>query len=209
MANGQYTFTDMEYAARKRATRKDEFLRQMDKIIPWTEWVEMIRPYYPKGERGRPVRGIETMTRMYLLQMWFNLSDEGVEDAIYDSYAMRSFMRIDFMEKSVPDATTLLKFRHLLEEHDIGKKMFADISERLEKAGLIMHGGTIVDATIISAPSSTKNATGKRDPEMHRTKKGNQWYHGMKVHIGVDAGTGIVHTVVGTAANVHDSKKAV
>lgn len=111
MANGQYTFTDMEYAARKRATRKDEFLRQMDKMIPWTEWVEMIRPYYPKGERGRPVRGIETMTRIYLLQMWFNLSDEGVEDAIYDSYAMRSFMRIDFMEESVPDATTLLKFR--------------------------------------------------------------------------------------------------
>ena len=174
MANGQYTFTDMEYAARKRATRKDEFLRQMDKMIPWTEWVEMIRPYYPKGERGRPVLGIETMTRMYLLQMWFNLSDEGVEDAIYDSYAMRSFMRFDFMEESVPDATTLLKFRHLLEEHDIGKKMFADISERLEKAGLIMHGGTIVDATIISAPSSTKNATGKRDPEMHQTKKGNQ-----------------------------------
>ena len=122
MANGQYTFTDMEYAARKRATRKDEFLCQMDKMIPWTEWVEMIRPYYPKGERGRPVCGIETMTRMYLLQMWFNLSDEGVEDAIYDSYAMRSFMRIDFMEESVPDATTLLKFRHLLEEHDIGKK---------------------------------------------------------------------------------------
>ena len=208
MANGQYTFTDMEYAARKRATRKDEFLRQMDKMIPWTEWIEMIRPYYPKGERGRPVRGIETMTRMYLLQMWFNLSDEGVEDAIYDSYAMRSFMRIDFMEESVPDATTLLKFRHLLEEHDIGKKMFADISKRLEKAGLIMHGGTIVDATIISAPSSTKNATGKRDPEMHQTKKGNQWYHGMKVHIGVDAGTGIVHTVIGTAANVHDSEKA-
>ena len=122
MANGQYTFTDMEYAARKRATRKDEFLRQMDKMIPWTEWVKMIRPYYPKGERGRPARGIETMTIMYLLQMWFNLSDEGVEDAIYDSYAMRSFMRIDFMEESVPDATTLLKFRHLLEEHDIVKK---------------------------------------------------------------------------------------
>ena len=204
MANGQYTFTDMEYAARKRATRKDEFLRQMDKIIPWTEWVEMIRPYYPKGERGRPVRGIETMTRMYLLQMWFNLSDEGVEDAIYDSYAMRSFMRIDFMEKSVPDATTLLKFRHLLEEHDIGKKMFADISKRLEKAGLIMHGGTIVDATIISAPSSTKNATGKRDPEMHQTKKGTEWRFGMKCHVDVDAGSGYVHTAEVTAANVHD-----
>ena len=206
--NGQETFTDVEYANRKRITKKEEFLRMMNEIIPWLAWIEMIRPFYPTGKRGRPVRGIETMLRMYLLQIWFSLSDEGVEDAIYDSYAMRVFMKIDFMNESVPDATTLLKFRHLLEEHGIGEKIFADIKERLDKAGLIMHGGTIVDATIISAPSSTKNAEGKRDPEMHQTKKGNQWYHGMKVHAGVDAGTGFVHTIEGTAANVHDSVMA-
>lgn len=205
MANGQVTFTDVEYANRKRTTKKEEFLRMMNEIIPWEAWIEMIRPYYPTGKRGRPVRGIEIMLRMYLLQIWFSLSDEGVEDAIYDSYAMRVFMKIDFMSESVPDATTLLNFRHLLEEHGIGERIFADIKSRLEKAGLIMHGGTIVDATIISAPSSTKNAEGKRDPEMHQTKKGNQWYHGMKVHAGVDAGTGFVHTIEGTAANVHDS----
>ena len=152
----------------------------------------MIRPYYPKGAHGRPVRGIETMLRMYLMQTWFNLSDEGTEDAIYDSYAMRSFLGINFMTEQVPDATTLLKFRHLLEKHNIGEKIFTDIRDRLEESGLLMHGGTIVDATIISAPSSTKNRTGTRDPEMHQTKKGNQWYHGMKVHAGVDAGTGYV-----------------
>lgn len=145
---------------------------------------------------------------MYLLQIWFNLSDEAVEDAIYDSYAMRTFMGLNFMNESVPDATTLLKFRHLLEKHKIGEQLFADINSRLEECGLIMHGGTIVDATIISAPSSTKNAKGERDPEMHQTKKGNQWYHGMKVHAGVDAGTGYVHTITGTAANVHDSTEA-
>ena len=208
MANGQVTFTDVEYANRKRTTKKEEFLRMMNEIIPWEAWIEMIRPYYPTGKRGRPVRGIEIMLRMYLLQIWFSLSDEGVEDAIYDSYAMRVFMKIDFMSESVPDATTLLNFRHLLEEHGIGERIFADIKSRLDKAGLIMHGGTIVDATIISAPSSTKNAEGKRDPEMHQTKKGNQWYHGMKVHAGVDAGTGFVHTIEGTAANVHDSAMA-
>ena len=162
----------------------------------------------PKGEHGRPVRGIKTMLRMYLMQTWFNLSDEGTEDAIYDSYAMRSFLGINFMTEQVPDATTLLKFRHLLEKHNIGEKIFTDIRDRLEGSGLLMHGGTIVDATIISAPSSTKNRTGTRDPEMHQTKKGNQWYHGMKVHAGVDAGTGYIHTIEGTAANVHDSTEA-
>ena len=206
--NRQMTFADIEYANRKRVTKKETFLNQMEKIIPWAEWVDLIRPFYPSGKRGRPVIGIETMLRMYLLQVWFTLSDEGVEDAIYDSYAMRTFMRLDFSTNSVPDATTLLKFRHLLEDNKIGEKIFADINTRLEKSGLIMHGGSIVDATIIAAPSSTKNSTGKRDPEMHQTKKGNQWYHGMKVHAGVDAGSGFVHTIDGTAANVHDSTEA-
>ena len=205
MANEQLTMTDVEYSNRKRITKKDDFLNKMNSIVPWSEWVSLIQPYYPSGKRGRPVRGIETMLRMYLLQIWFNLSDEAVEDAIYDSYAMRTFMGLNFMNESVPDATTLLKFRHLLEKHKIGEQLFADINSRLEECGLIMHGGTIVDATIISAPSSTKNAKGERDPEMHQTKKGNQWYHGMKVHAGVDAGTGFVHTITGTAANVHDS----
>ena len=205
----QLSFTDIEYAGRKRTTKREEFLKKMDEIIPWKKWIEIIQPHYPEGKRGRPVRGIETMLRMYLMQIWFNLSDEGIEDAIYDSYAMRSFLGINFMNEQVPDATTLLKFRHLLEENKIGEAIFNDIKDRLEKAGLIMHGGTIVDATIISAPSSTKNRTGERDPEMHQTKKGNQWYHGMKVHAGVDAGSGYVHTITGTAANVHDSQETV
>ena len=144
------------------------------------------------------------MLRMYLMQNWFNLSDAAIEDAIYDSYAMRSFMHIDFLEEQVPDATTLLKFRHLLEEHKIGEKIFADVTARLEKSGLIMHGGTIVDATIIAAPSSTKNKEHKRDEEMHQTRKGNQWYFGMKAHIGVDEFSGLVHHVQCTAANVAD-----
>lgn len=203
----QLTMTDAEYAGRKRITRREEFLDKMDEIIPWKRWVEMIQPYYPSGKRGRPVRGIETMLRMYLMQVWFNLSDVGIEDAIYDSYAMRKFLGINFLDKQVPDSTTLLKFRHLLEEHEIGKAIFDDIKAQLDKSGLIMHGGTIVDATIVSAPSSTKNSTGERDPEMHQTKKGNQWYHGMKVHAGADAATGYVHTIEGTAANVHDSQE--
>ena len=204
----QQTFTDVEYSRRKVKTRREEFLDTMDQMIPWADWTEMIRPYYPSGRRGRPTRGIETMLRMYLLQNWFNLSDVGIEEAIYDSYAMRSFMRIDFTSEQVPDATTLLKFRHLLEKHRIGEQIFADVNARLERAGLMMHGGSIVDATIISAPSSTKNTEGKRDPEMHQTKKGNQWYHGMKIHAGVDAGSGYTHTITATAANVHDIDEA-
>ncbi|MBQ9421451.1 MAG: IS5 family transposase [Lachnospiraceae bacterium] len=204
----QQTFTDVEYSRRKVKTRREEFLDTMDRMIPWADWIEIIRPYYPSGKRGRPTRGIETMLRMYLLQNWFNLSDVGIEEAIYDSYAMRSFMRIDFTSEQVPDSTTLLKFRHLLEKHHIGEKLFADVNDRLDKAGLMMHGGSIVDATIISAPSSTKNKDGERDPEMHQTKKGNQWYHGMKIHAGVDAGTGYTHTITATAANVHDIDEA-
>lgn len=204
----QYTRTDIEYSRRKKKTRREEFLDTMNRMIPWDHWIDLIKPYYPSGKRGRPTRGIETMLRMYLMQNWFNLSDAGLEDAIYDSYAMRSFMNIDFYKEQVPDATTLLKFRHLLEEHHIGEQIFADVNSRLEECGLIMHGGSIVDATIVSAPSSTKNKEGKRDPEMHQTKKGNQWYHGMKIHAGVDAGSGYVHTITATSANVHDIDEA-
>lgn len=200
----QQSFSDMEYSLRKRTTKREEFLDIMDEIIPWDEWVELIKPYYPSGKRGRPPKGIEKMLRMYLLQCWFTLSDEGVEDAIYDSYAFRKFMGINFLEEQVPDATTLLHFRRIMEESKIGEQLFRAINYVMEQSGYLMRGGTIVDATIINAPSSTKNAEKARDPEMHQTKKGNEWRFGMKCHAGVDAGSGLVHTIEVTAANVHD-----
>ena len=182
----QMTFSDFEYSNRKKKTKREEFLDVMEDIIPWDEWVEFVRPYYPNGRRGRPTKGIEKMLRMYLLQVWFNLSDEGIEDAIYDSYAFRKFMGIDFNEEQVPDATTLLKFRHLLEKNHLGEQMFKAINYVLEQGGAMMKGGTIVDATIINAPSSTKN----------------------QEKIGADAGTGYVHTITATPANVHDITEA-
>lgn len=200
----QQTFSDIEYSGRKRKTKREEYLEIMEEIIPWEEWIGLIQPLYYKGKRGRPPRGIETMLRMYLVQGWFNLSDEGTEDAIYDSYALRKFVGIDFLTEQAPDATTLLHFRHLLEESQLGRAMFEGIKRLMDETGHIMHGGTIVDASIISAPSSTKNAGHARDPEMRQTKKGNEWRFGMKVHIGVDAGTGMVVAVEATAANVHD-----
>jgi len=180
----------------------------MNEIIPWAEFVELIRPFYPKGEQGRPPLGIELMLRMYLLQIWFGLSDEMTEDSIYDSYSMRRFMGLEFSGQRVPDATTLLKFRHLLEEHNLGERIFNAINEFLEANGCMMRGGTIMDATILNAPSSTKNESGERDPEMHSTQKGKQWYFGMKAHIGVDAGSGYTHTLEVTPANEHDITKA-
>ena len=200
----QETFADIEYGCRKKKTKREEFLEIMDEIIPWDEWVGVIKPYYPSGNRGRPPIGLEKMLRMYLLQIWFNLSDPATEDAIYDSYAMRKFVGINFMEESVPDETTLCNFRHLLEENGLNKLFFNAIERVMTATGHIMKGGTIVDATIINAPSSTKNAEKKRDPEMHQTKKGNEWRFGMKCHIGVDAGSGLVHSIEITSANVHD-----
>ena len=200
----QLSITDVEYNNRKKITKREEFLDAMNEVIPWDEWVALIEPYYPDGKKGRKPQGIEKMLRMYLLQCWFNLSDEGMEDAIYDSYAFRSFMQINFFDEQTPDATTLLKFRHLLEKNGIGEKLFNAINYALEKSGYIMRGGTIVDATIIQAPSSTKNIRKERDPEMKSTKKGNQYYFGLKAHSGVDAGSGLVHTVAITSANVHD-----
>ena len=207
MDSEQPSFTDIEYGNRRRVSRRERFLATMDATIPWATWVGLIEPHYysaAKGKRGRKAKPIETMLRMYLLQVWFSLSDEGVEEAIYDSYAMRRFMGLDFAVEQVPDATTLLQFRHLLEKHQLGERLFEAQNQIFEAEGWIMRGGSIVDATIIAAPSSTKNATGTRDPEMHQTKKGNQWYFGMKAHIGADAGTGYVHSVSATAANVHD-----
>ena len=200
----QQTFSDYKYSNRKRKTKREEFLEIMDEIIPWDEWISLIIPYYPSGKRGRPPIGIEIMLRMYLLQVWFNLSDEGTEDAIYDSYAMRKFVGINFLEEDVPDATTLLKFRRLLEKHGLNKLFFEAINRVMVETGHMLKGGSVVDATIINAPSSTKNAQKQRDPEMHQTKKANEWRFGMKCHIGVDAFSGLVHTIEVTPANVHD-----
>ena len=198
----QQSLTDLEYANRKRKTKRDEFLETMEELIPWDEWCAVVAPYYPSGKRGRPTRGIETMLRMYLLANWFNLSDEGVEDAIYDSYAFRKFVQVDFIgEEQVPDATTLCKFRKLLNDNGVTKLLFDTIKQFMERHGRIMHGGTIVDATIIEAPTSTKNAEQQRDPEMHQVKKGNEWHFGERFHVGVDAATGYVHSIAVTAAN--------
>ena len=204
----QMSFTDIEYSNRKRKTKREMFLERMDEIIPWDEIVALIEPYYYKNNRGRKAIPIERMFRMFLLQRWYSLSDEGLEDAIYDSYAMRKFMHLDFLDESVPDATTLCKFRKLIVDNGIDKLFFNSIQKFMEENGYIMRGGTIVDATIIDAPKSTKNEENARDPEMHQAKKGNQWYFGAKFHVGVDAGTGLVHTLETTAANVGDATVA-
>ena len=205
----QYSFTDMEYSQRRKKTKREEFLEMMDQMVPWAEWVEIVKPYYPEGKRGRKPQEIERMLRMLMLQTWFNLSDEGIEDAIYDSYAMKQFVSLNFIDgEQAPDATTLCKFRKLLNENGIQKKMFAQISQLLSAKGKMMHGGTIVDATIIEAPDSRKNAKKEPDPEMHSVKKYTQWFFGMRAHIGTDAGTGYVHHLTVTAANVAEVKVA-
>lgn len=205
----QQNFTDMEYTNRRRTTKREAFLEKMDAILPWQNWVALVAPYYPDGKRGRKPVEIEQMLRMTMLQVWFSLADEGVEDAIYDSYAMKSFMGIDFSAgEQVPDATTLCKFRKLLNEHGLQKKFFDQVQELLAKEGKLVSGGTIVDATIINAPDSTKNREKQRDPEMHSVKKNNKWYFGMRAHIGVDPVHGFVHTVVSTAANEAECKVA-
>jgi len=176
----------------------------MEALIPWAKLLAVIEPFYPKGERGRPPIGLERMLRVYFLQQWYGLADEALEDALYDSQALQGFARIDLTAEGVPDATTLLKFRRLLETHDLCKGLFAAINTDLTARGLLLREGTLVDATLIAAPPSTKNKEKKRDPEMHQTRKGNQWYFGMKAHIGADRDSKLVHTVVVTAANVAD-----
>jgi transposase, IS5 family len=188
-----------------RATRKAEFLARMEALVPWRQFCAVIEPHYPKAGNGRPRVGLERMLRMYLVANWFNLGDEACEDALYDIPAFRDFCRIDLGRERVPDATTLLNFRHLLEEHQIGAALFAKVGELLLANGMKLSGGTIVDATLIAAPPSTKNQEQSRDPEMHQSKKGNQWYFGMKLHIGVDSDSGLVHSASVSAGNVHDS----
>ena len=195
------------FEAYRKTTRKAEFLSRMDTLVPWAEFCSVIEPYYPKAGDGRRPIGLERMLRMYFIANWFNLADVACEDALYDVEAFRDFCRIDLGRERVPDATTLLNFRHLLEQNELGAALFAKVGELLLASGLRLSGGTIVDATIIAAPSSTKNADKARDPEMHQTKKGNQWHFGMKVHIGVDSRHGLTHSASITPANVHDSQE--
>ena len=205
----QRSFASAEYAMKKKRTRREKFLAEMERIVPWSRLTAVIEPLYPKSGRvGRPPIGVPKMLRMYCVRQWYSLADEALEDALYDSQALRDFVGIDLSRESVPDATTLLKFRRLLQDNDLTRALLDEINAHLTYQGLLMRAGTIVDATIIAAPSSTKNEGKTRDPDMHQTKKGNQWFFGMKAHIGLDAESGIVHSVVATAANVGDITQA-
>lgn len=202
----QKTLATLGFDKYTKTTRRAAFLAEMQRVVPWSELCALIEPVYPKSGNGRPPVGLERMLRIYFLQHWFNLSDPAVEEALYDSSAMRAFVGIDLGREPVPDETTVCKFRHLLESHELGRGLFEQVARHLQARGLKVASGTIVDATIINAPSSTKNQSGERDPEMKQTKKGNQWYFGMKAHIGVDSKTKLIHSVVATPANVHDSQ---
>ncbi len=200
----QTSFSDAEYDSKKKVTRRDRVLSELERLVPWEALEKLIEPHYFSGKRGRPPIGLKRMLRMYVVQNCFNLSDEGIEDAVYDSQAIRRFVGVDIGREGAPDKTTVQHFRVLLEEQGLTRGIFDTINVNLSKNGLILKKGTVVDATIIAAPSSTKNEEGERDSEMHQTKKGNQYHFGMKAHIGVDAETGTVHSLVTTAANVSD-----
>jgi len=200
------SFARLAYENKKKKTKREKFLEEMDKVIPWDHLIDEIRNYYPKAGNGRQPMPLKRMLKIYFMQQWYKLSDPAMEDALYDSESIRRFAEIDMETDVVPDETTILHFRHLLEKHGLTKKIFAQTNQYLSDKGLLLREGTIVDATIISAPSSTKNRDNTRDKEMHSTKKGNQWYFGMKAHIGTDTGKGLVHSVVVTNAAVHDSQ---
>jgi IS5 family transposase len=201
----QLSFASYEYAQKKRVTRRERFLAEMEQVVPWARLEALIEPKYPTdGRVGRQPIGVARMLRMYFLQQWFGLADEAVEDAIYDSQSMREFVGIDLSHEAVPDATTLLKFRRLLEAHALTVQLFEGINAHLAERGLLLREGTMVDATIIAAPPSTKNREHARDPEMHQSRKGNEWHFGMKAHIGADADSGLVHSLHTTAANESD-----
>ena len=199
----QWTFASMAWDGKGKVTRREQFLSEMDAVIPWSRLLELIAPYYPRAGQGRQPLGLEKMLRIYFLQQWFNLSDPQAEDAIYDSEAMRRFARVELGEDVAPDESTILRFRHLLERHGLTKAIFDTVAGLLAERRLLLRAGTIVDATIIAAPSSTKNAAATRDPEMKQTRKGRTWYFGMQLHIGADK-RGIVHTVTATDARVAD-----
>ena len=199
----QPSFADLEYQGKKRKTRRELFLERMDGLIPWERLEDRIHPFYPKAGRGRHPYPLAAMLRVHCVQLFYNLSDPGMEDLLYESDPVRRFAGLK-LTGYLPDETTILNFRHLLERHNLGQGLLEEINAHLESQGLRLREGTIVDATIIEAPSSTKNRAGERDPEMRQTRKGNQWHFGMKAHIGVDSETGIVHSMSTTAANVHD-----
>jgi IS5 family transposase len=198
--------TGFELAAKR--TRKREFLDEMDRVIPWSQLLALIAPHAPAGKTGRPPFATEVMLRIHLLQQFFGHSDPAMEEALHDIPLYREFAQLDVGTTRLPDESTILRFRHLLEAHDLGAQILEAVNAQLQRQGLLLKTGTVVDATLIAAPSSTKNAKGERDPEMHQTKKGNQWHFGMKAHIGVDADSGLVHTVLGTSANAHDVTQA-
>jgi IS5 family transposase len=200
------SFASLAYENKKKKTRRDKFLEEMNQVIPWQELLQIIKPYYPVAGNGRQPMPMERMLRIYFMQQWYNLSDPAMEESLYDSESMRRFADIDLTLDEIPDETTILHFRHLLERHELTKKIFEKTKKYLTEKGLLLREGTIVDATIISAPSSTKNQDKARDKEMRQTRKGNQWYFGMKAHVGTDTGKGLVHTVVVTDASVHDSQ---
>lgn len=204
---GQMSFADAEYAGKRKKTRREVFLEEMDKVVPWQALLKVIEPFYPLAGRGRRPYALEAMLRVHLMQNWFALSDPAMEEALYEIASLRNFAGLKLSEP-IPDETTILNFRHLLEEHELAEDILKAVNAHLARKGLLLKRGSIVDATIIAAPSSTKNAEGERDPEMHQTKKGNQWFFGMKAHIGVDAESGLVHSLVTTAANVSDITQA-
>ena len=191
-----------------KRTRKREFLVQMERVVPWQALVALVAPYAPEGRRGRPPFSVETMLRIHFMQQWFTLSDPAMEEALHDMPLFRDFAGLGGWSARLPDETTLLRFRHLLEQHKLAPEILATVNDLLRHKGLMLRVGTVVDATLIAAPSSTKNKSGERDPQMHQSKKGNQWYFGMKAHIGADAESGLVHTVRGTSGNVNDVVQA-
>jgi IS5 family transposase len=199
----QMSFGDAEYANKKKRTRRELFLADMEKVVPWKELVKLLEPFYCSADRGRRPYPLQTMLRVHLMQNWFGLSDPAMEESLYEIGSMRAFAKLS-LARTIPDETTILNFRRRIEENDLAEDILALVNKQLTRKGLMLKRGTIVDATIISAPSSTKNEDGERDPEMHQTKKGEQWYFGMKAHIGVDADSGLVHTVTTTAANEAD-----
>jgi IS5 family transposase len=206
LALKQRSFSSLEQSHKKKRTKREVFLGEMGTVVPWARLEVLIAPHYTKPRKGRPQMLLSVMLRIYFLQQWYNLSDPGVEEALYDMHGMRDFAGLDLVNDPIPDETTILNFRHLLERHTLTEALFEEVSTYLEERALLLRGGTIMDATLIAASPSTKNKSGKRDPEMSQTKKGNQWYFGMKAHIGVDAKSGLVHTVKTTTAKVHDAR---
>jgi len=204
----QLTLAASDFERFRKPTRRERFLAEMDAVVPWADLAAVVEPYYPKATSagGRPPVGLQRMLRIHCLQLWFDLSDPAVEEALYDSRAMRAFVGIDLGSEPVPDETTVMRFRHLLEQHQLGARIFEEVGRVLLRRGLRLSKGTIVDATIIAAPSSTKNADGQRDPEMHQVKKGNEWHFGMKAHVGVDSQSKVIHSVAVTPANTADCK---